>query len=75
METSLAHRSPEYRFADRAEGLGEDGPIMPGRHITGFEMDIGDSLVVAAEEAPQDLRQVPPLAAAKAADDAEVDGH
>ncbi|MNE20465.1 hypothetical protein D3C80_1135880 [compost metagenome] len=47
---------------------------MVRRHIAGLEVDAADAVVVAADEAPQDLGQVAALGRTQPPDDAEVDG-
>ena len=44
------------------------------RNIAGLEMHPGDTVVVPADEAPQDFGKVAPLGRAQPPDDAEVDG-
>ncbi len=65
----------EDRLAHRPDRLGEGLHRVVRGHIAGLEVHPGDPLVVALQEAPQDLGQVAPFGRAEAADDAVIDRH
>ena len=46
---------PEDRLSDRAQSLREIIHRMIGRHIAGLEVNLGNALVIALQEAFQDL--------------------
>ncbi len=62
------------RLADGAHGLREQLHRLMRRHVAGLEMDGGGAVVVARDEAVQDLGEEAPLLGAEPAHDAEVDG-
>ena len=45
----------EDRLADRAQRLGEGVGVAVARHVAGLEVHLGDPVVVAVQEADQDL--------------------
>ena len=69
----LRRRLADHRLADRAQRLGEGLDRMFRRHVSGLEMHPADAVIVAAQEAPQDLRQIAPLGRTQPPDDAEID--
>ena len=54
------------RLADGADGLGEILDRMMRRHIAGFEMHLGDAVIVAGDEAVQNLGKKQALLGARA---------
>ena len=62
------------RLADRPERLGKILRRVDGRHVARLDVDLGDALIVAADEAVEDLRQEAALLRPDAAHDAEIDG-
>ena len=70
----LIERPAEDRLADGAERLDERRLRGPPRHVAGLEMNFGDALVVADQEAEQHLRQVAPGLDVEPPHDPEVDG-
>src|ERR1700685_1351668 len=61
-------------LADGADGLGEILHRMMRRHIAGFEMHFGDALIVAVDEAVQNLGKKQTFLDTQPAHDAAVDG-
>ena len=61
-------------LADGADRLREAFDRMRRRHIAGLEMHFGGAMIVAGDEAVQDLGEVQPFLDAEPAHDAEVDG-
>ena len=79
MREQPRHRDPrrvlaEDRLADRAQRLGEGLDVAVARHVAGLEMHLGDAVVVAAQEADQDLGVDPAGIGVDPAHDAEVEG-
>ena len=70
----LAGGAADHRLADRAQSLGESFDRMVRRDVAGLEMHARNPVVVAADEAPQDLGQIAPLSRSQPPHDAEVDG-
>ena len=70
----LAGAVPVDRLADRTERLRKILRRMDGRHIARLDVHLGDALVVAADEAVEDLRQEARSFGPDAAHDAEIDG-
>ena len=60
-------------LADRSNRLGEILDAMNGRDVSRLEMDFRDALIVAPDEAEQDLGKEPSLLAAEPTHDAEID--
>ncbi len=71
----FGRRAAQHGLADGAQGLGEAVDVLVRRHVAGLEMDLGDALVVAAQEAPQHFGQIAPLFRLQPADNAEIDGN
>ena len=72
-DADVLDRQSAHGLADRAQGGGELGDIVVRRDILRFEMDFGDALIIAGDEAVEDLGEPHPRAAVDAAHDAEVD--
>ena len=63
------------RLADGADRLREALDRMMPRHIAGLEMHLRRAVIVAGDEAEQDLGEEPPFLRAEPSHDAEVDRH
>jgi hypothetical protein len=61
------------RLADGADRLGKTFDRMMPRYVAGFEMQFGGPLIVAGDEAEQDLGEEAPFLRAESAHNAEVD--
>ena len=61
------------RLADRADRLREALDRMMRRHVAGLEMHFGGAVIVARDEAVEDLGEEAPLLRRQPAHDAEVD--
>ena len=72
-DADLLDRKPADRLADGAQRGRELGDIMVRRDILRLEMDFGDAVVIAGDQAVEDLGEPHPRAAVDPAHDPEVD--
>ena len=72
-DADVLDRKAADRLADRAQGGGEFGDVMMRRHILRLEMDLGDAVVIAGDQAVEDLGQPQPRLAVDPAHDPEID--
>ena len=75
----ISHRdlfggAPLDRLTDGAHRLREFLDAMMRRHVAGFEMNGGGAIIIAGDEAVQDLGEEAALGKSETAHDAEIDG-